>query len=64
VNGAQVLALFVTAVASVVLFLVMRYPAMRRSQFQGGRAFSVTTSLACALGVFAVFAFLILRLQE
>ncbi len=63
-NVAQVLALSVTAVASVVLFLTMRYPQLRRPQFQGGRRFSIGLSLACALGVFAVFAFLIVRLQE
>ena len=62
-NVAQVLALCVTAVACVVMFLVMRYPHMRRPQFQGGRSFSIGVSLACALGVFAVFAYLIVRLQ-
>jgi hypothetical protein len=64
VNVPQVLALFVTALASVVVFLLMRYPRWRRPQFQDGRKFSIGLSLACALGVFAVFALLILRLQE
>jgi len=64
VNAAHGLALSVTTVASVVLFLVMRYPQLRRPQFGGGRAFSFRLSLACALGVLAVFAFLILRVQE
>ena len=64
VNVPQVLALVVTAVASIVVFLLMRYPQLRRPQFQGRRAFSVGVSLACALGVFAVFAFLIWRLQD
>jgi hypothetical protein len=64
VNVPQVLAVFVTAVASGVVFLLMRYPQLRRPQFQGRRAFSVGVSLACALGVFAAFAFLILRLQN
>jgi len=50
--------------ASGVVFVPMRYPQLRRPQFQGRRAFSVGVSVACALGVFAVFAFLILRLQE
>lgn len=59
-NIAQALALLAVAVASVVLFLVMRYPSMRRPQFQDGRAFSVGTSLACALGVFVVFVLIIL----
>ena len=63
-NVAQVLALCVTAVACVVMFLVMRYPHLRRPQFQGGRSFSIGFSLACALGVFAVFAYLIVRLQD
>jgi multisubunit Na+/H+ antiporter MnhB subunit len=63
VNVPQGLALVVTAVASIVVFLLMRYPPLRRLQFQGLRAFSVGVSLACALGVFAVFAFLIVRLQ-
>jgi multisubunit Na+/H+ antiporter MnhB subunit len=64
VNVPQVLALVVTAVASVVVFLLMRYPQLRRPQFQGRRAFSIGVSLACALGAFAVFAFLIWRLQD
>jgi multisubunit Na+/H+ antiporter MnhB subunit len=64
VNVAQALALSVTAVACVVLFLVMRYPQLRRPQFQSGRRFSIGAALACALGVFAVFAVLILRLHE
>jgi hypothetical protein len=64
VNIALVLARTVIAVASVVLFLLMRYPQLRRPQFQGGRVFSFGFSLACALGLFAVFAFLIVRLQE
>ncbi len=63
-NVAQVLALSVTGVACAVLFLVMRYPQLRRPQFQSGRRFSIGVSLACALGVFAVFALLIVRLQE
>ena len=63
-NVAQTLALCVTAVACVVMFLLMRYPQLRRPQFQGGRSFSFGGSLACALGVFAVFAYLIVRLQD
>jgi hypothetical protein len=58
-----VLALFVTAVASVVVFLLMRYPSLRRPQFQGGRAFSVAASLTCALGLFALLAALTWMLQ-
>ena len=62
-NVAQALALCVTAVACVVMFLLMRYPQLRRPQFQGGRSVSIGFSLACALGVFAVIAYLIVRLQ-
>ena len=62
-NVAQVLSLGITAVASVVLFLVLRYPQLRRPQFQDGRSFSTGFSLVCALAVFAVFALLIVRLQ-
>ena len=62
-NVPQVLALSGTAVACVVLFLMMRYPQLRRPQFQNGRSFSIGISLACALGVFFVFAWVIVRLQ-
>ena len=62
-NVPQVLALLVTAVAAVVVFLLMRYPQLRRPQFQDGRRFSIGLALTCALGVFAVFAFLIVRLR-
>ena len=62
-SSPQVLAPIVTAVASVVVHLLMRYPQLRRPQFQNGPRFSIGLSLACALGVFAVLAFLILRLQ-
>jgi hypothetical protein len=63
-NVAQFIALSATAVACVVLFVIMRYPQLRRPQFQGGRSFSIGVSLACALGVFAVFVWLIVRLQQ
>ncbi len=62
-NAPQVLALFVVAVACVVIFLVMRYPQLRRPQFRGGRAFSTAAALAAALGVFLVYAVLICWLQ-
>jgi hypothetical protein len=61
VNAAQVVALVGTTVAAVVLFLVLRYPHLRRPQFQGGKGLSLGLSLACALGVFSVFAYLIWR---
>ena len=47
-NVAQVLVLSVTAVACVVVFLVMRYPQLRRPQFQNGRRFSIGFSMVCA----------------
>ncbi len=62
-NVAQVIALAVVAVACVVMFLLLRYPEMRRPQFRGGRAFSSGLSLAFAFGVFVVFSFLIWWLQ-
>ena len=61
-NVAQVLALSGVAVACVVLFLMMRYPQLRRPQFQNGRRFSTGLSLACALGVFVVYTLLIVWL--
>ena len=63
-NASRVLMLVVTAVASVVVYLLMRHPDLRRSQFQGGRAFGVGVSLACAVVLFAVFAVLTGLLQE
>ena len=62
-NAARALVLLVVAVASVVVYLLMRHPGMRRRQFQGGRAFSVGVSLACALGLFVLFAALTWVLQ-
>lgn len=59
-NVARVLALVVVAVASVVVYLLMRHPEMRRTQFRGGRAFSVGVSFACAVGLFSVMAVIIL----
>jgi len=63
-NAARVLVLAVMVVASVVVYLLMRHPGLRRPQFQGGRAFSVSVSLACAVGLFVVFATLTWLLQE
>jgi hypothetical protein len=63
-NIAQVLALVVSAAASVAIFLLMRYPTMRRPQFQSGRAFSVAASLACAIGTLAVMVALVWLLQS
>jgi multisubunit Na+/H+ antiporter MnhB subunit len=57
------LVLVVMAVASVAVYLLMRYPGMRRPQFQGRRAFSVGVSLACAVGLFVLFAALTWVLQ-
>ena len=50
--------LIVAAVACAVLFLVMRYPQLRREQFQGGRAFSWPVSLGCALTIYSFFVWL------
>lgn len=49
---AEALPLAALATASVVVFLLMRHPSLRRSQFQNGQSFSFGTSLACALGLF------------
>jgi hypothetical protein len=62
-NAARALVLSVVAVAAVVVYLLMRYPGMRRPQFQSGRAFSVGVSLGCAVAVFVVFASLAFVLQ-
>ncbi len=62
-NVVQVLALVVTAVAAVVVFLVMRYPSLRRPQFQSRRSFSIGVSLVCALALFVVLAALTWMLQ-
>jgi multisubunit Na+/H+ antiporter MnhB subunit len=62
-NAARALVLIVVAVASVVVYLLMRRPEMRRPQFQGGRAFSVAVSLGCAVAVVVVFAWLAFVLQ-
>jgi len=63
-NAVRALVLVVTAVASLVVYLLMRHPETRRPQFQSGRAFSVGLSLACALGLFALFAVLTWVLQD
>lgn len=62
-NAARAVVLIVAAVASVVVFLLMRYPALRRAQFQNGRAFSVAMSFACAGTMFVVLAWLAFVLQ-
>ena len=62
-SAARALVLVVMAVASTVVYLLMRHPGMRRPQFQGRRAFSVGVSLACALGLFVLFAVLTRVLQ-
>ena len=61
-NVLKILLLVVGVVASVVVFLLMRYPGMRREQFRRGRAFSVRNSALGALAVLAVFS-LIASLQ-
>lgn len=60
-NLLKTLILVVGSVASVTVFLLMRYPALRREQFQQGRAFSVTTSALGALALLAVFSLIAAR---
>lgn len=48
-NPARAMVLMVAAVMAVVVYLLMR-----RSQFQGGRAFSVAVSFGCAVRVAGV----------
>jgi hypothetical protein len=61
-NVLKMLLLVAGVVASVVVFLLMRYPGMRREQFRQGRAFSMRSSALGALAVLAVFS-LIASLQ-
>jgi hypothetical protein len=51
--------LVVGSVASVIVFLLMRYPRLRREQFQQGRAFSLRISALGALAVFALFSLIV-----
>jgi hypothetical protein len=57
-NPARAMVLLVAAVACVVVFLLMRYPHLRRPQFQGGRAFSSAVSFCSAAVLFALLAWL------
>jgi hypothetical protein len=61
-NIPTILIVAVGGVASVVVFLLMRYPGMRREQFRQGRALSMRSSALGALAVLAVFS-LIASLQ-
>ncbi len=62
-NVAGALVLVVAALASTVVYLLMRHPGMRRVQYRDRRAFSVGVSLACALALFVVLAALTWMLQ-
>ena len=54
-NLLKVLLLVAGVAVSVVVFLLMRYPGLRREQFQQGQAFSVWSSALGALAVLAAF---------
>ena len=62
-NPARAMVLLVAAVMAVVVYLLMRRPSMRRSQFQGGRAFSPVVSFGCAAGLFAFLVWIAFALQ-
>lgn len=53
----------VAVLASLVVFLVMRFPQLRRPQFRQSGAFSMPVSAACAVGVFALL-WLASRIQD
>jgi hypothetical protein len=61
-NAAQFLILGVGVAASVVLFMVMRFPGMRRPQFREHPPFSWWASALSSAGLLAAFA-LLARLQ-
>ena len=62
-NPARAMVLLVAVVASVVVYVLMRHPEMRRPQFQGGRAFSPVVSFGCAAGLFAFLVWIAFALQ-
>ena len=62
-NPARAMVLVVAAVMTVVVYLLMRRPSMRRPQFQGGRAFSPVVSFGCAAGLFAFLVWIAFALQ-
>lgn len=55
-NGPQILILVVALTTSPILFLIMRYPQFRRSQFRDSDPFSFSVSLLCALTLFCLLA--------
>ena len=57
-DAASVLILAVAAIVAVTVFLLMRFPNLRRAQFRHYRAFSLRTALACSAAVFGVIALL------
>ena len=54
-NPAHLLILGVGAVASVVVFLLLRRPELRRQQFRHGRRFTLLQSALGATATMAVF---------
>jgi hypothetical protein len=55
-NAPKTLILTVGVFASLSVFLLMRYPQLRREQFRTSKPFSVVASLLCALVVFLLIA--------
>jgi hypothetical protein len=55
-NAPKALILTVGVFASLSVFLLMRYPQLRREQFRTSKPFSVVASLLCALVVFLLIA--------
>jgi hypothetical protein len=54
-NAARVVILGAGVVASVVVFLLLRYPGLRRPQFRAGRRFTVLAAAAGGGAVMALF---------
>ena len=57
-DAASVLILAVAAIVALTVFLLMRFPNLRRAQFRQYRAYSNRTALACAMAVFGAIALL------
>ena len=57
-NVAKILILGVGLVASLVVYLLMRHPQLRREQFRNRAPFSISAALLCAAAVLGLFAFM------
>jgi hypothetical protein len=57
-DAASVLILAVAAIVALTVFLLMRFPNLRRAQFRQYRAFSTRMAFVCATAVFGVIALL------